>query len=511
MTDRVWTEPRVWGLVAFAAALALALGMANLGEPSLWHDEAVHVFVAKNIVETGAPQHNTGVPYYSGTTWNYLLAIVIRFWGWGEDTVRTPAVIIAALNVVLTFAVVRSLLGTPTALVAAFAMALNPWTVAWSREARFYGLQQSFYLCTVGAFWQATTAAQRFPAIGWATVAAISYMLGVLTAFHSGLFLSGLGVFAAGMVVVARDARNRWVWAVGAVGLASLITLGIYSGLLNPYDRYMIYGQGGVGGEFVEDSRIDRLYYFNWLRFNLSTGVLLFATVGFGLMVLRERRRGWFSAAMFWVPVLLMTFLIGYRRPRFMFFAFPFYVAAVSYASVVIGNWLITPKPLVWQRVATILVAILSVRIVMSAFFLIGDSLVVAGGSHTTLAKHHPRWKAPCAYVRQNVQSDEVVLTTTYLPVLYYVGRVDNWYPTRALWGEVDEAGVDDLKGLEELKAYVAEHPKGYFLADWWRFERNSDMQDERKWVAQHMTPLWEHSSADITLYTWGTAAAGPE
>lgn len=511
MSQKVWSERRVWGLVAVAAALAFALGIANLGAPSLWHDEAVHVFVAKNIVETGAPQHNTGVPYYSGTTWNYLLAFVIQFWGWGEATVRTPAVVIAAFNVLLTFAVIRPLLGTPTALIAAFAMALNPWSVAWSREARFYALQQGFYLCTVGAFWQAATAGTRRRALSWGIAAAGSYMLGVLTAFHSGLFLSGLGVFAGILLVVARTERKRWLWATVAVGVAALVTIGIYSGLLNPYDRYMIYGQGGVGGEFVEESRIDRLYYFNWLRFNLGTGIFLLALAGFGLMVAREGRKGWYVAAAFWVPLLLLTFVIGYRRPRFMFFAFPFYVAAVSYASAVIAKWLVRPKPRVWQRAVTIGTALVFVRIIMTALFLIGDSVVVAVGADTTLAKHHPRWKEPCAYVRQHLKPDEVVLTTTYLPTLYYVGRVDNWYPTRALWGEVDEAGMDDLKGLDELKAFVSAHPKGYFLSDWWRFERNPGMQEERKWVAEHMTPLWEHSSADITVYRWGSAASGPE
>lgn len=510
MSERPWTDRRAWALVGIAAVAALLLGISNLGAPSLWHDEAVHVFVAKNIVETGVPQHNTGVPYYSGTTWNYLLAAVIALWGWDEAIVRMPAAIIATLNVLLTFAVVRPLLGTRTAVVAAFAMALNPWSVAWSREARFYMLQQALYLATVGAFWRVTEAGERGRAIGWGLVAAVAYFLGVLTAFHSGLFLSGLGVYAAAMFVVQRGDRSRWFWIGAAVSAAALATIVLYAGLLNPYDRYMIYGQGGVGGEFVEDARSDRLYYFNWLRLNLSTGVFLVALAGFGLMVARQGRKGIFAALAFWVPLLILTFFIGYRRPRFMFFTYPFYVAAFSYASVVGVQWLLGPKPRVWQRIAAVVVGLFAVRVLMSALFLIGDSIEVAAGSDTSLAKHHPGWKRPCAYVRDHVKEDEVVLTTTFLPTLYYVGRVDNWYPTRELWGEVDEAGVDDLKGLEELKAYVSEHPKGYFLSDWWRFERNPGMQEERRWVNEHMTPLWDHSSAEITLYRWGITEEAP-
>ena len=414
---------------------AFGLGISNLSAPSLWHDEAVHVFVAKNIVEIGSPQHNTGVPYYSGTTWNYLLAFVIRYWGWEEAIVRTPAVIVATLNVLLTFLVIRPLLGTKTAVVAALALALNPWSVAWSREARFYGLQQAFFLATFGAFWQAAVAETTRRGFRWGVVAGTCYLLGVLTAFHSGLFVSGLGVFAAGMLVYARTERKRWAWATLAVALASVITVGLYAGLLNPYDRYMVYGQGGVGGEFVEDARIDRAYYFNWLRLNLSTGVFVTALAGFGLMIVREGRKGVLTALCFWVPLILLTFFIGYRRPRFMFFAFPLYAAAFAYASVVAADWLMKTKPRLWQRAATVILGLFAVRVLISVLFLIGDSVVVAGGSDTSLAKHHPRWQEPCAYVRENVQPDEVVLTTTWLPTLYYVGRVDNWYPTRALWG----------------------------------------------------------------------------
>ncbi len=500
-------ERFVWPLVLLAAAVAFTLGASNLGVPSLWHDESVHVFVAKNIVETGIPRHNTGVPYYSGTTWNYLLAFVVKFWGWSEAVVRTPAVIIGTLNVVLSFVVIRPLLGTGAALATAFAMALCPWTVAWSREARFYGLQQGFYLCTVGAFWQASQAVDRRGMIIYGAFALVSYALGLLTAFHSGLFLSGLGVFAAFMFVSDRVNRKRWLWVGAIIGLASVVTVGVYAGLLNPYDRYMIYGQGGVGGEFVEDARLDRFYYFTWLRRNLSTGVLFVAIAGFVLMALRDRTKGVFVGLLFWMPLILLTFAIGYRRPRFMFFAFPFYLAAMSYASVLGGRWLLRPKTSIWERAGTVLLALFAVRFVMSLLFLVGDSVVAAGGSNTTLAKHHERWRAPCAYVREHVREDEVVLTTTYLPALYYIGRVDNWYPTRVLWGEVDEAGMDDLKGLDELKEYVAVHPKGYFLSDWWRFERNPEMQAERRWVAEHMTALWEHSSAEITVYSWGIEA----
>ena len=103
-------------------------------------------------------------------------------------------------------------------------------------------------------------------------------------------------MYAAAMLVLQRENRARWLWVCGAIGLAGLASVAVYSILLNPYDRYMIYGQGGVGGEFVEDARIDRLYYFTWLRLNLSTGVFVLALAGFLLMLKREGRRNFILA-----------------------------------------------------------------------------------------------------------------------------------------------------------------------------------------------------------------------
>ncbi len=99
-----------WAVLLLAVLLALALGFANLSRPSLWHDELVHAYVGKSIAETGRAELPSGVPYYSGTTINVILAGVVKLWGMSEAALRTPSVLIAGLNVVLTFFVVRPLL-----------------------------------------------------------------------------------------------------------------------------------------------------------------------------------------------------------------------------------------------------------------------------------------------------------------------------------------------------------------------------------------------------------------
>lgn len=505
-----------WETVCLCAAVAVAwlLAGANLGEPALWHDELIHVYVAKSVASGDLPQLPSGVPYYNGTIFNVLLAGVIALFGDGEATVRSPAVFLSGVNVLLAWWVLRPLLGAPAAVVAAFGMALSPWTVAWAREARFYTMQQGAYLLLIGAFWRGMQAAGRRRQIAWTLVAACAYAVGLLCSFHSGLFLSGIGIFAAAMFAVAfaqRDAasRKRWIAAIALIGIATLASFGYFAGFMNPLDRETVLERGGLGGEMIDPERQERQYYVNWLRRNHSEGFYVLALIGFGAMAWRERRRGLLVAAAFWVPVLLLTYFIGYRQPRFMFFAFPFYVAAFSYGGFVLAQWLRRPKRTWWAMAAAAVVLVFAGRLGVSAARLVDDSFEAASGADTTLARRHPQWKTPAAYVRAHLKPEDAVLTTTYLPVLYYVGRVDNWYPTRFLWWEVDESGQDDLKDVPDLARFLAAHPRGYYIAEWWRFNRHPLCHPDAAFVEMHMQRVHEASTEDVFVFRWTPETVG--
>ncbi|MCC6698205.1 MAG: glycosyltransferase family 39 protein [Candidatus Hydrogenedentes bacterium] len=495
-----------WMLAGLAVAIALVLGFSRLSWPSLWHDELIHVFVAKGIIGSGLPQLPSGRMFTEGTLYNYLLAGVMLLFGDGEAAVRAPSVIANALNVLGTYLVVRRILGAPTALVAAFALALSPWSVAWSRQARFYALQQTMYLATLYAVWRCGEAPDRGGIVRWGLGACGAYVVGLLSGPHSVFFLAPVGAYAGLHVLRERCVKSRWFLMAAAVVLLGVLTVTGHFLTLPQAEFDATFKDAQIGGSPPDPGdrdQSDRLYYFRFFTNNLSTGYFILACVGFVWMVVKEGRRGVFTAIAFLAPILVLNFLIGYRRHRFIFFAYPFYVAAFSYALVRLAAFLPSFRRSWPRAVAAVCVVAFGARLAISTVRLVQDSMRVAGGADATLAVAHPQWRKPCLYIRDHLNG-EVVLTTTYITALYYVGRVDNWYPSRVIVWEHIESGMEGLKTLDDLKAYVREHPKGFFVAERRRFHHWYFFAEDVAWVEQHMERLDAASGEDVILYRWG-------
>jgi uncharacterized membrane protein len=566
----------VWemGCVAVAMAFALVLGFSNLGAPSLWHDEAVQVLVARSIAETGRALLPSGQPHPVAPVFNGVMAAFIALFGDSETAVRAPSVLFAAINVLLMYLLARPLLGRPAAVMAAFALALSPWSVAWARQARFYTAQQTFYLLTLLAGWRMVSSETVSSVFGYGVAALCAYLLGIGTSLHSILFLSPIAAYALCKLAYQKELKSRWSVICVLAALAGLLTLLAYYLVLPARDAAVVFGSARPPVVMGDPGQTSPLYYVSWLYGNLGIGFFLLAMLGFLLMVLREKERGWFAALAFWIPLLALSILIGYRRIRFLLFAFPFYTMAFSYGIVVLTEYVLSTREkhrglhaalafwvpvlalsvlMLWpsvpigyrphrfpldvfpfyamaylygivvftehvlstwgwrprlpwhQLVLSVFIVSFGLRLAVSAISLATDSINVARGADTTLATRHPQYRKPCLYVREHLAPDVVVIADTYVTVLYYVGRVDNWFPSKYLPWEAWEIGNEGLRTVDDLKAYMAEHPRGYFLAEWYRFQHFEAQKEERDWVNAHMKRIDKASSGDVTLYAWGS------
>ena len=499
-----------WAILALALLWCLWSGLRNLGVPSLWHDELVHVFVAQNFANGHGLTLPSGAFYPSSSVYNLVLAAFIKVLGSGEFVVRLPSVLLAGLNTLLLYGLTRKLLGRNAALCTLFLFCISPWQIAWARQARMYELQVLAYLVMLWSSWQAWTAVDTRKAIQWAVVACVGYALGVLCSYHSILALGTVGGLALIIIALERNIKTRYGVTVLACCILGVATLAVLLYNPNSADQSAVF-ETGIGGRLVDPQRLIRNYYLRWLMDNHSLGLMITVVVGTVALLWREGRRGWLAALAFWVPLIILSLFIGYRRPRFLFFAFPLYCMLAGYGVVMLGTIALHARKSMWYLPLTLVIVVFAMRLGQSTLSLVGDSLETASGTSQTLARRIPQWREPCTWVKEHATPDDVILTTTWLPVLYYTGRVDNWFPNRYQLWEKQESGVAGLGSLDELKTFIAEHPRGYYISESRRFEYwrhyggiTEELNAEFHWIEEHMTRLDDASSEDVTVYRWG-------
>ncbi|NUM55135.1 MAG: glycosyltransferase family 39 protein [Candidatus Hydrogenedentes bacterium] len=498
-------------VVSLAVASVFVLAFANLAGPSLWHDELIHVYVGKKILETGLPLLLSGRVFTNGMLFNYLLAGLIAIFGDGEAAVRSISAVFAVVNVYLTYRMLRPLIGGPSAALTALLMAWSPWQLAWARQARFYMLHQTVYLVTMLLVWRFGEA-DRTKLSRWGAGFAAAYCIGLLAGPQTVFFLGPIGAYAACRWLGVRTLRSRWTVLIAICGLLGAATLLGYYLTLPKAEHDAIFKEAlradTPDDGLVDHDQSDSLYYFRFYTNNLGSGFFVLACAGFALLVARAGKPGLFIALAFVVPILLLNFgITQHRRYRFLFFAYPFYVAACAYALVYLTQFVRTSRQSAWRMAAAVAIVAFTARLTVSQYRLAADCIEVAGGASTTLAVHHPQWRQPCTYVKEH-RGDAAIVCTTYIAALHYVGHIDTWYPSRVIVWEYIESGMDGMRTLDELKAFVSEHPRGYFIAEHRRFHMWPFFKDDLEWVERNMKKIDEASNGDISLYEWGSEEA---
>lgn len=492
-------------VLACAVVSTLILSTANLSGPSLWHDELVHVFVARSILENGLPQLPSGMLYENANLYNYALAGFVWLFGHGEAAVRLPAALFGALSTALTFLVLRPLLGKGPALLAAVLLAWSPWQIAWARQARFYTLQQTAYLLLLGLGWRLATLRSRKRHSPSLAGLALVFAGATQASLHSLTFLGSPGLFYG--IEFLRTRRRRWFVLGALTVLLTVFAVGGHWFFLPQHDRdVMVQASTGPGASYFWDIRTWHYYYFDWFGRNmgwLTLVLLLLGTVG---AIAQRRRAGLYAVLAAWLPLLVFSLVFDYRRARFIFFAWPFLVGLIAYGAC----WLAVQafrrwRPgfaVAWRIAAVVLLA----RAAWTGALLAGDCIETASGADITLARRHPRWREPCRYVRERLTADTAVIATTSLPVYYYVGRVDEWFPAKNMWWEDWELGLEGLEDTDALRAFIARHPKGCFLAEHRRFDYPAALREEVVWVRKNLELIEEASNEDVRVYVWGDA-----
>ena len=191
-------------LLMLIVAAGIALRAINLGGRPLWYDEAFAMLYARlpyaSMLE-GTVAQSQGAAADVHPLFYYLsLQNWMAVFGAAAAGARSLSLVYGAATIVVAYALMRSLFGVRTALLAAAFVALSPFQIAYSQEARMYA--QLGFWCTA-SLWAFTRGAQTNHWAPWLVFgvcgAAALYSHNLALAFFAAIGLFVLARFLAGL------------------------------------------------------------------------------------------------------------------------------------------------------------------------------------------------------------------------------------------------------------------------------------------------------------------------
>ena len=467
----------VWGLTL----LALALRLWRASAASLRGDEAFSVLFASRSLADLLGQLRAAEPhpplYYVG------LHLWMRLAGDGELAVRLPSILAGALLVPLVYALARTWAPGAPAVLASLLVAVNPFLLWHSQDARMYTLLPAFAAASLGFATRALDSRSGRP-IHYVGLVAAS----VLTMYthYAGVYVLLAENVAAGYVAARALGRRGDRTHPSAPSLVQaggpwLASQAAVVALCLPwwvYAREVLLGRNVV---WLTSLDLPTLLRQAWYAYSLGPTVdpraapLLAAPflppLAIGLVRLARSRPGQVVALCLAVP-LLAAYVTSLRRPVFLdrYFVFVVPVYAVALAAGLAG---------LRARSRTLFAANLLAVLAVSASALAGYYL------DPRLAKS-PDWRGAGGYVVAHYRPGDVLVLNSPDPALaYYVRRpAGGPVPTVTL----PAAGPPSLPDAEAALAKLAA-------------ERN------RVWMVPVRDPSWD---GDGAIEGWLEAYAQP-
>jgi Dolichyl-phosphate-mannose-protein mannosyltransferase len=511
---------RQWiGPVALFLA-GLALYSINLDKPPRF-DELYHVLGARGYLEHGEPRIAEGV-YERARYFTALIALLFSVLGESLVVARLPAVVCGSLLVSLLFVWVRSVAGQPAAWFAAIALLLSPFLTHVAQDVRFYApFALLFWLAAMAVYAAGTAERPSAARLALLTLAA-AVCLGAAWHLQRLTLIGavGLGLWLAIQVGLPRlrlalsgHARVAMALAVATVALLALAALWFPRELWHSY-RFTPLFDAGTRNQFW--------FYHQWLNFYYPTLWPLFPLAALAALALRAR------PAVFCLCVFVTGFLlISFGGPKAMLyttfvlpFLFVLWGMAFAYACRGIRGFVleVTDSALrgvgipPWPAIRTALIIATLGFVLLANTALIRTATMLAG---IAVPPEVPatRWWEAAELLAPSLGRDPVVITSSELDALYYLGDYDvtlsktrlSDRPEGAAEFERDRrTGRPIVSTPESVDRIITCFPEGLILVDSYRWRDSAHVDDATAdLIVRRTEPIALPSRMRILAFHW--------
>lgn len=473
-------KPWLWGYARQPAQLAMlgivllgfALRLHRLGVDSLWLDELGQASMASGTLKeaiAGAGLHHGAAPLDYIVTWLALHVAAVDF------AARLPAALVGTATIALLYRLGRALFDPAVGLVAALLVALSPFHLRFSQEARFYAL---FTALTVASALALVAALRRNDRRGWLAYALI-LIASLYAHYYTPLVVltQGLAVLVAPRSATGRSAAGNDLAHRQAIRgfLSSCLVAAV---AFVPWLIYAVLSESGVPRGDAPAFGLDLLRQIH-LAFVAGTEPqeplvplqwIYLALAVAGMLAGLARRHTRWSTLLLVLPLLLAPPLIvlGLRLIGYFFalrqvlFLLPFYLLLVAYGAL----WLVRQitsrtrdhSARRWFRTA----AALGLALVL-CFPLLSQ------GSDAYQPERQD-WRAAMDLVSANIEPSDAIVVPG-VPDHYFRYYAPDW--AGHLAGQAIPV---------DLEAIAADHPAVWVVA----IPQVQDMdEDARRWLLQ--------------------------
>ncbi len=392
--DRLEDDRRLrWICIITISTLAAVLRFYQLGEWSFWGDEIITVNRALDIDFAGAGRLSVSL---------LLTYLAMATFGVGEWSARLAPALAGIVTVPVLFFLTRRLFNAGTALVAASLLAVSPWHLYWSQNARFYAFMLLFYTVALVLFYlglEQDRPVYLLLALGFLGLAALERLVALIFLPVIGLYVLLLFVGPFGLSK-GLNGRNLAVFT-----LPGLVP-GMYLVLTFPAVR-----DPSLWSQLFGWVNTNPFWILSGVAYYVGVATICAATAAGVYLVLHRNRAGALLALGAVVPLLLIAAVSTFQY------------AANRYVFVSLTSWLILAGVAVRELFRESSPG--GPRLLAAGLLMILVFTAASEDALYYLYQHGNRdnWKAAFEFIGEEKAPDDLVVSANPALGQYYLGE----------------------------------------------------------------------------------------
>ncbi|WP_135606171.1 glycosyltransferase family 39 protein [Methanococcoides sp. NM1] len=455
-------ELKVALLIGMITVVGFLLRVYQLGNQSLWLDEAISSNAAAALLQYGSPVFPSGYIYGRAILNTYLIALSYNIFGVSEFAGRLPSVIFGTLTIPVVYFIGARLENRNAGILASIFIAFSVWEIMWSRQARMYQQLQFFYFASILLIYEFNNnrTTKNF-------ILLVICILGAMSSHLFGYVLIPIAFiyFLIGNIDIAKKIQIKSIDMRPVVLSLAILMIVIFA-----TDLTCVISQ-------VFNTRYD--YFGSYIYFLEDWVPLFFYLAPLGAVMSFQKRPGlaMLLIVSYIIPFYFISFHVKLLGFRYLYFIFPILVLFSSLLIIKLTknkNEQLLPK----LQLPNVKVFINSAIIILLLLTSVAQFQLTPEDNYK-LEPRTPQAEFKEAYntINTNMGPDDAIIAGWTPLAQYYLGRCDYWLAFPITGTGIDDflinntqydvyANATAIRDVQALEDVVDAHDQGWIVVD---------------------------------------------